>query len=114
MTDTLLSISCEASVNCTVLTQQPGATVVSPLLLSCTGVIGKKPTRGYGADSAAGATVVSPLLLSFTGVIGKKPTRGHGADSAAEGHGGLATAAQLHRGHKQPTRGILPNPFSDV
>ena len=41
MTDTLLQVECEANVTCTALTSVPGATIVSPILLSLSGVTGE-------------------------------------------------------------------------
>nr|XP_045584918.1 uncharacterized protein LOC123747022 isoform X2 [Procambarus clarkii] len=41
MTDTQLTVLCQANVTCTNLNVQPGATIVSPILLSLSGVTGQ-------------------------------------------------------------------------
>lgn len=41
MTDTLMQVECEANVTCTALPNVPGATIVSPILLSLSGVAGE-------------------------------------------------------------------------
>ncbi|XP_068235425.1 prostaglandin E2 receptor EP4 subtype-like isoform X2 [Palaemon carinicauda] len=41
MTDTQLTVQCEGNVTCTALDQNPGATIVSPILLSLSGVAGQ-------------------------------------------------------------------------
>ncbi|XP_050736353.1 prostaglandin E2 receptor EP4 subtype-like [Eriocheir sinensis] len=41
MTDTLMQVECEANVTCTDLSNVPGATIVSPILLSLSGVAGQ-------------------------------------------------------------------------
>ncbi|XP_047500907.1 prostaglandin E2 receptor EP4 subtype-like isoform X2 [Penaeus chinensis] len=41
MTDTQLTVQCEGNVTCTALDLQPGATIVSPILLSLSGVAGQ-------------------------------------------------------------------------
>nr|XP_045614200.1 prostaglandin E2 receptor EP4 subtype-like [Procambarus clarkii] len=41
MTDTILTVTCEGNVSCTDLPYQPGATIVSPIILSLSGVVGQ-------------------------------------------------------------------------
>ena len=41
MTDTVLNVTCEGDVDCTRLDKQPGATIISPLVLSITGITGE-------------------------------------------------------------------------
>ncbi|XP_063869230.1 prostaglandin E2 receptor EP4 subtype-like isoform X4 [Scylla paramamosain] len=76
MTDTLLQVECEANVTCTALTTVPGATIVSPILLSLSGVTGQIWALYYLYTSTRPqhSRTVFFLLLStliWTDLVGK-------------------------------------------
>ncbi|XP_042877276.1 alpha-1D adrenergic receptor-like isoform X4 [Penaeus japonicus] len=76
MTDTQLTVQCEGNVTCTALDLQPGATIVSPILLSLSGVAGQIWALYYLYTSTRpqqSRTVFFVLLstLIWTDLIGK-------------------------------------------
>lgn len=76
MTDTQLTVQCEGNVTCTALDHQPGATIVSPILLSLSGVAGQIWALYYLYTSTRpqqSRTVFFVLLstLIWTDLIGK-------------------------------------------
>ncbi|XP_071513792.1 prostaglandin E2 receptor EP4 subtype-like isoform X2 [Panulirus ornatus] len=76
MTDTLLTVECEENVTCTALGVQPGATIVSPILLSLSGVTGQIWALYYLYTSTRpqhSRTVFFVLLstLIWTDLVGK-------------------------------------------
>ncbi|XP_042237989.1 uncharacterized protein LOC121876705 isoform X2 [Homarus americanus] len=97
MADTLLTVLCEKNVNCTALDNQPGATIISPILLSLTGVAGQIWALYYLYTTTRpthSRTVFFVLLstLIWTDLVGKIITTGPALAAYVKGEwvGGLS------------------------